>query len=94
MHKTLRRVTIGLLSLPAIALLYFAWSSPDRFSRLFMQAGGRIVKRMADHPARVAAFLVATVLLLWLLIAIRCAWEAWRERRKPRVSAPQSVVNG
>ena len=54
MWKALRLFAMGVLSLPAIALSYFAWSNPDQFSRVFLRSGGRIVKEMADHPGRVA----------------------------------------
>ena len=93
MWKTLRWVAIGVLSLPPMAIAYFAWSRPDQFSRLFLRSGGQIVKEMADHPGRVAAFLAVSVVTLWMIIAARCAWEAWREARNPPGDLPSSVAN-
>lgn len=94
MSKILRWIAVVLPTLLVIRVSWFAWSKPERFSQLFMRSGAQIVKKMADHPARVAAFLGATVVLLWVLIVVRCAWEGWRERRNPHMDLPQTVAKG
>lgn len=87
-----RWICAFLASLPVFALAVFAGTNPDRFSDQFLRHGGALVQKMANNPGGVAAFLGVTVILLWLIIAGRCVWEAWRERKAAETDAPQSVA--
>lgn len=89
----LRWTGVAALSVPAVILASFAWTQPDAFSRRFLRTGGRIVKEMADHPARVAAFLAVCVVVLWVIIGVRCGWEAWRERPNSQKDTSRAVAN-
>lgn len=80
----------GTVALVASAMVYIRG---ERLADRLLRIGGRIVLSAAQRPKRVAVIFGAAVLLAWLAIAIRCAWESWRERRRPRDEQPGTVVN-
>ncbi len=77
------RIAIGaVLSLVALAAAAYVYMHPDRVGNRFLRIGGRIVLKLADRLDVVAALFAATVVVVWLVIALRCGWEAWAERRR------------
>lgn len=70
------------LSLVALAAAAYVYAHPDRVGNRFLRIGGRIVLKLADRLEVVAVVFAATVLVVWLVIGLRCGWEAWAERRR------------
>jgi hypothetical protein len=77
------RIAVGTaLSLVALAVAAYVYTHPDRVGNRFLRIGGRIVLKLADRLDVVAALFAVTVLVVWVVIALRCGWEAWAERRR------------
>jgi hypothetical protein len=88
--KVIRFVLIGTIALAASTFVYVRG---ERLADRLLRVGGRIVLSAAQRPKRVAFGFAAAVLLIWLAIGLRCAWESWRERRRERVEQAGSVAN-
>jgi hypothetical protein len=69
----------GTVVLAASTLVYLRG---EHLADRLLRVGGRLVVSAAQRPKRVAVAFAAAVLLVWLAIAVRCAWESWHERRR------------
>ncbi len=93
MSRSAKVALIALIGTVALAASTFVYVRGERLADRLLRVGGRIVLSAAQRPKRVAVAFVAAVLLIWLAIGLRCAWESWRERRRARLEPPGSVAN-
>jgi len=92
MPRIAKVILFGLIGTAAIAAATFVYVRGDRLADRLLRAGGRIVLSAAQRPRRVAIAFATAMLLVWLAIGLRCAWESWRERRRIRIQQRQSVA--
>lgn len=93
MTRTAKAVLFALIGTAALAASTFIYVRGERLADRLLRVGGRIVLSAAQRPYRVAVGFAAAVLLVWLAIGLRCAWESWRERRRARLKPPGTVAN-
>jgi hypothetical protein len=93
MSRTAKVALCTLIGTVALAASAFVYVRGERLADRLLRVGGRIVLSAAQRPKRVAFGFAAAVLLIWLAIGLRCAWESWRERRRARIEQPGSVAN-
>jgi hypothetical protein len=93
MARSAKLVLFALISIVALAATALVYVRGDRLADRLLRMGGRIVLSAAQRPKRIAVAFVAVVLLIWLTIGLRCAWESWRERRRCRLEQSGAVAN-
>jgi hypothetical protein len=93
MSRTAKFALFALIGTVAMAASTLAYVRGERLADRLLRTGGRIVMAAAQRPNRVAVGFASAVLLIWLAIGLRCAWESWRERRRERVEQAGSVAN-
>jgi hypothetical protein len=93
MSRTAKFALFALIGTVAMAASTLVYVRGERLADRLLRTGGRIVMAAAQRPNRVAVGFASAVLLIWLAIGLRCAWESWRERRRERVEQAGSVAN-
>jgi hypothetical protein len=92
MSRTAKVALIALIGTVGMAVSMLVYVRGERLADRLLRMGGRVVLAAAQRPKRVAVGFAAAVLLIWLAIGLRCAWESWRERRS-RMEQSGSVAN-
>lgn len=79
--------SIGFLmaTIVAVAIL----QHPDRAADRLLRIGGRIVQKGANEIESVAITFIVVLVTVWVVIGLRCAWEA---RIGARVGLGRSVA--
>jgi hypothetical protein len=93
MARSAKLVLFALISTVALAATALVYVRGERLADRLLRMGGRIVLSVAQRPKRVAVAFAAAVLLIWLAIGLRCAWESWREWRRARREQSGAVAN-
>jgi len=93
MSRAARIGLVFLIGMTACAVSAFVYVRGERLTDRLLRFGGRIVQAAAQRPNRVAAGFAAVVLLVWLAIGLRCAWESWRERKAASSGDHPTVAN-